>query len=473
MQNNFSSKILLLGIPIYIITILIGYSIFGSNIMPFPWILWHFLVLLFFFGGSYYTFNILKSLSHKSFIKYLFLINIILKLIILTLTYFYFKSEIGIPMLSHKDPFFYHDAGLKIAQEFRHLNFNVVAMFPNSDFSDLGGIVYYGLIYFIFGNSVFIAGIINILFMTSAIILTFKIITQIHSEPVAKLTAIIMSFIPILNLYVGVHLKEIIFIWLIVKGSHLIISGFSKGLKFQNILSLILIIFSLFSFRTVIAFAFILSVITYFVFSENTKIRLAYKILTSAFLLLSFGFIVTYSSINKETNKYYSKGTGNNANSSIIYTLNKERGKHSITTSFLGIPEQIAICTISPFPTLINYKGDHEEIIGIRILIADAFAKGFLSLFFVFGIVNWKELKRNFFITTFLIINIAILSISGLTANYRFFLPTLPFFIYFSAVGLMSKKTTVKKVLLFFYPMILIVIYLFFNYTKLLDYNLI
>ena len=473
MENNiinWNKSILLSGIVIYVIYILIEYYVLGHLMMPISWVLLSCLIVAFFFIGSFVFFKNTQYLGAKQYVRKLVVFNFIIKLIFMTVNYFYYKSIYGIAILGSSDHLEYYRGALELSEYFRNLDFslNSIISFP---LSDRGAYIYYAVIYAIFGDRIFIASFINVIFAIHTIVLFYKTIRIINSEHIARLSAIIISLIPILNYYVGNHLKETFFLWLIILGTYQLIYIFEKNkfILYRFIITLI-VVFSLFLFRTVVALSFIGSIGIYIIAVRD--IKLTYKI--AAIIITTFSILIysTISSINDETDKYYVKYNGQ-PNNSPAYKLKKKRGRTSVVNEFMGLPYQAVLAVIGPLPTIIDKSKtkNYGETIGLREKVPDAIIKAFLSFFFLLGLVKLKNITSNYFFSAFVFSNLFVVSISGHALMYRFLIPVMPFFIYFSVLGLVSKNKLKK--FYYLYMFVIIIIYYVFNETKLIDFHLI
>ncbi len=466
MSERIKINIFFLGIPFYVITILLIYFLLPVKLIPDYWLLGQSGLVVYFFTGIILFYRSTIVFSTNKFIKTLVFVNIIIKLSALILTYLFLKEQYGVGIITTSDYYFYYSTGIKIGNNI--LNFFTLT----KDFalSDTGAFIYYGAIYFIFGNSIFFAGLVNLFFATWSVVLLYKIIQLIDTDKVARLSAVIMSLIPILNFYVGIHLKEIIFIWTILFTTYqLIISFQTKNLKLLKFILISLLIIYLFTFRTVIAIFFILSIVIYLFWSKNISLSLLSKIGLIFVVGMSMFVFFSVSSAGDETDKYYQASESDQT--ILSYNVIKKRGKNSIASSFIGLPPQMIMTLTGPYPTFINTNLEKLSKITHYSQIADTFVKSFLSFFFILCFFDIRFVKKNIFFASFNILYIITLSIGGLSLLYRMFLPILPFYIYFASVGISKFKS--KNYLIFtLYLIGIIILYVYFNYSKVLDYSL-
>jgi hypothetical protein len=453
-------------IALFLATNAFMYFLSSEIYLPESWFIGQFLVILFFFIGVPFVYNNTIYLDQKSFIKRIIQINAVIKVLVLLYSYYFFKDSFGIGIMGHKDAFWYYKTGVQISQNIS--NFFIIT--KNIPLSDIGAIIYYTIIYYVFGDFIFVAGLVNLFFSISSVVFFYKIILIISTENVAKLSSIILSFTPILNYFVVIHLKEIFFVWLILVATYLLLDAFeNKKFNFYRTSTYISIGIALFFFRTVVGLVFFTSLSSYLLFFPNIKLQIIYKILTSILLALALAFFIFNSTLAEETEKYYSKS--DQSENLLTRGIEQGRGAGSVVKYLTGSNTQVFLALIGPFPTLIRYKMERESVINLYAQIADAFIKSFLFFFFIFSLINLKILKSNIFISSFLIANLLVIAIGGVALLYRMFLPILPFYIYFSVLGMqnLNKKKTYFFIL---YTFLILMLYIYFNYTKIIDLQL-
>jgi len=458
MNKKININILISGIAFFFITIILAYGLLGVQIIDIEWVMGQSFVLVFFFYATTLFYKYSNQLSSNTFIKALIFFSVGIKLMAFLFTYFYFKEIFDLPILGKADAYRYHIISKKIEENFE----NIFSLTANIPLSDKGAYFYFSSIYAIFGSHIFVVGLVNILFATHSVFLFYKTLKIISKENIARLSAIILSFIPILNYYLGLHLKEIFFIWLIIYATYLIIITFET--RKRNGLNLVLIIIlglSLFAFRTVVGLSFFASLAIYLLFSSKIRIPFFFKILSVTIIIVAMVFFSLTSGVSDETEGYYNIAERGTSYAAV------HLGKTSVFKSFVGLPFQVFLIVTGPYPNLLEIKNDANYGITRYALISDSFIKSFLGFFFLLGIIRKKNLLNNIFITSFLFINILVISIGGFGLIYRMFLPVLPFYIYFSVLGLKSLKN-IGQFGYYMYILIIIAIYMFFNYSKVL-----
>ena len=454
------------GLFFYLLTLVLATALFTGKIISPTWLLGQTAVISYFFIGVIVVFNLTVNLNPNRFVKSIVLVNVIVKFGALLISYFYFKDQFGIGIINDSDYHGYYKTSTYLAK-----NLNQLPQFINSTpMSDIGAYAYFVSIYYIFGDNIFITGLVTLLFATHSVVLMYKIVRQINTELIAKLTAIVMSLIPILNYHIGLHLKDLFFIWIVLVGVYNLYKVFlNMKLSFWRLLIILTSIISLFFFRTVVALVFIMSIGSLMLLSKSIKLHLVYKILTIVLLLASLLMLFFLSSASEEVEKYYN--TTENTQTLIVNEVNETRGEKSLASSFLGLPSQIFMSINSPYPTLIDNNLPVISKITRYSQIADGFIKAFLAFFFFLSFIDISFLRRNIFMSSFIIVYIVVLAIGGMSLLYRMFFPVLPIFIYF-AVAQFSKINKVKYLYFILYLVMMIAIYLYFNHIKMIDYNL-
>ncbi|MBI9066032.1 MAG: hypothetical protein JEZ09_01990 [Salinivirgaceae bacterium] len=456
MNKKLNINIFLSGIVFFFITIVLSYSFLGINIIDVEWVLGQSFVIVFFFSATTLFYKYSIQLSSNTFIISLLFISVVIKVLALLFSYYYFIEVFNFPLLGKSDAYQYHKYSKIIAES----SLNIVAMTSYLPLSDQGAYFYFSSIYKIFGANIFIVGLVNVFFAIHSVFLFYKTIRVISKENVARLSAIVFSFIPILNYYIGLHLKEIFFIWLIIYGTYLIIIIFeTKRRSIINLILLLIIGLSLFAFRTVVGLSFFASLAIYLLFSSKIQMSFFVKFISLIIILFSLVFFMLTTGVSDESEMYY--GIAERGTSYTEVNL----GKTSVFKSFVGLPFQVFIMLTGPYPNLVDIKNDKHYGITRYALISDCFIKSFLGFFFLIAIIRKRVLQNNIFITSFLLIYMLILAIGGFGLLYRMFLPILPFYIFISILGLQFFIKR-RQFAFYVYIFIFVGIYLFFNYSK-------
>jgi hypothetical protein len=146
-------------------------------------------------------------------------------------------------------------------------------------------------------------------------------------------------------------------------------------------------------------------------------------------------------------------------------------GKSSSIKKIITIPTQVVLIFIGPFPTYIDVYSEKVAKFTRAMYIPDYFVKSFLMFFIIIGILYTKP---NLFINIFVSSYLLALIWAGFVLLYRFYIPILPFMIYYALKGI--EYVTMRKKILKTFPLYFILVfsvYLFFNIIKAINFNLI
>jgi len=404
MSLIWTKKIAFYLIAFYLITILIGYFIFAQYFLSVEWLAFQFFVIVFFAIGGVIFFDKTKLLSDKKFIKQLFWWSFFIKLIIVFFNYYIFNLGNGFPFMINSDPVGYHKWGEQVLLNFNKGNFNVFRFFPNSDLSDLGGKVYYGSIYYLFGNfgnKIIIARIFNAFFASLTVVYFYKIIRYINNVDVARTSAVLFMLFPIFNLYAGTHYKESIFLFFVMLSAYESYKiFFVKQYKYTDVIWLILSIIASFFFRNVIGPVLILSAMGLVLFNFQKKFSLGIGI---SFTIVIMVLLISYINMFKPETEQFAEGA-DTYTEQVIKQTKRNTGGHFSFGNFFTTPFMFIATMPAPIPTIVNDISIRKDFdFGLKTLLSSAFTKGFLAFWAILGIffLFKNSLKDNSYILLF------------------------------------------------------------------------
>ena len=475
MRIIWTKKLAFLLIGFYILIMLIAFVMFGRNLIGFEWVLLQFFVIVFFAIIGIILFDTTKLFSEKKFIKNLFIVSFLIKIIVVIINYNVFNIINGFPFIMHSDSFAYHEWGEQLARNFNKGNFNILNVFQNSDLSDLGGKVYYGLIYYLFGSfgdKIIIARIFNAFFASLTVIFFYKTIRFISKLDIARSSAILFMLFPIFNLYVGTHFKESIFLFFIMLSIYKTYQIFYyKKYKKIDVIWLVVSIIANFFFRNVIGPVIIFSLLGLVLFNFKKKFSGGLGV---SFIIIFFILLISYQSLFKSETEHFAEGSDTYTEQVIKQTNRNKSGKFSFG-NLMSAPVMLIATMPAPFPSVVEDKTlvSKDFRFGLNTLMSSAFIKGFLAFWAVLGIffLFKNNFKDNSYFLLFFGAYYLIISISGNGFIIRYLMPLIPFFIYFAVVGMNKYKKYYFSFIV--YIIVLTTIILYYNYTKLNGFGVI
>ena len=245
LPKQFSSR----AIFIYLATLAVVTIIFFRHAMKLEFIVmgvvW---VLLFFMLSSRYTFRWL-ALDEGRYVRKLFFTALVLRLIWITFSFFYYLAKTGVPFeFGSSDALAYHDA----AVWFNDMGWTVTMDYQNSrSIGDRGYPIYLTVLYSIFGPRVYLVRVIKCLLSSWMCVMVYRMAKRSLGEEVGRMAGIFCCLMPNLIIHCGMHLKETEMIFLTVASLATADKMLHKSqLKAWDVVLEALLVVSLFFFRS-------------------------------------------------------------------------------------------------------------------------------------------------------------------------------------------------------------------------------
>lgn len=448
------------AIGLYILLIIATQIVFYGNALPvFPMILGFIQVVSFFYFTYYFSLK-WKNRPAASLIKNILKYSLIIRLIYVFASYFFYLYMTGEPFeFSAADSKAYHETASLYSSMLQNGSL-ITYLKESGGISDLGYTVYLSLIYFITGDSIIIARIIKAILSAYTVIFIYKIAYRNFGESAGRLAGIMAMLLPNFIYYSGMHLKETEMVFLTLafaERADYVIKMSQISLK--KILISLLLGFSLFFFRTVLAVAALFAFFTAITLSKSRYHNFQKRIIM---LLVFFVFaaLVTSSTIVNEVSRYWGERSTNQENSmNARYSgAGNQFLKYAKTSIFAPV------ILFAPFPTLLNIPVQQNAML-INGVIFTRNVYAFFILLAFFYIYKEKSYRKYLFIITFLLTYLAILAASKFALAERFHLPALPFLVIFASYGITKLN---KKNAKFYIPYLVFVFFivLVWNWIK-------
>ncbi len=432
--------------------------------MPIHWMIFGLIEVVCFF---YFSSNLsLKwnKISTKDFIKKLFFTALIIRVIYVIFTYFFYDSMTGIPFeFQSADAFGYHNEAIWINKLYQNQQLiSKYGPYIGERYSDAGYPVYLSIIYFISDNSILFTRIMKAILSAYTCILIFKICRNNFGEQTARIAGLLAMLFPSFIYYCGLHVKETEMIFLISlfieRGDNLIRN---QHFSYLNLLLVISVGFSLFFLRTIVGVSAFFALFSVLLLSENRFIQTGKKIAigiwaTVALLLLLGG------ALQNEISKYWEDRGTNQLQSMKARAEVADGNKFSkYGTSAIFAPFML----IAPFPTLVNVETQQNQMMLNGGFVVKNII-GFFILLALILLIKTKEFKKHILILAFLLIYLGILALSKFAISERFHMPIYPILLILTAFGI-SKIN--KKSAKYYVPYLFLVgaIIIGWNYFKL------
>ena len=418
------------GIVLYIISLAAVSAVFYSYAMDFVWMFFGILcILLFFIFSNIFTVR-WHNLSVKSFTKKLVITAVLLRLVWVIFSYFFYQYQTGIPFeFDAADSLGYHEEAEELSgQPWAWVWYSLFV--SRNSVSDSGYALYLTIIYKIFGPNIMIVRLLKAFYGAVTCLLLYKLASRITNENVGRMTGIFATLMPNLIIYCGLHLKETEMIFLMVafleRADYVLRE---RHYTLWNILFPLLLAGTLFLFRTVLGAVAFLSFITAVIFSPNSSIKKGRKLAMFFWVFLAIA-VMAGGTIQNEVEGYWE---GRETNQDLKRTQQELRGNQwaKYATATVMAPMEFVI----PFSTMVD-TGQENQLV----MHAGNFVRNFMGVFVlitlftaVFVKKNWRELSL---VGSFVIGYLSVVALSGFANSERFLLPGLPVLIILWAIGI-------------------------------------
>ena len=398
-----------------------------------------FFVIFFFVLSSNLTFK-WSNLDEKIFVKKVFWLALILRLIWVVFSYYYFIWMTGKPfMYGAADAIGYDGEARWINALYNADMMHVYFLdYLKGGYSDAGFPLYISFFYYFSDSSIILIRIVNALLGAWSVILVYKLSIRNFGEKTAKIAAIITAVMPILIFYCGLHLKEVIMTFLLVffieRADYFLYAKAPKNLL--TFVFTVVLGFALFCFRTVLAAVAFLSFFINTVFSSNSKIKNSKKVIF-IILIIFVGLYFLKTKFKNEVGQYYSDKGTNLQKKMVSYSRGNKLAKYGKASVFMPV------ILIAPFPTIVDVGQKKLQIVSGALYIRNILA--FFTLLGIIYIFKRKILRNHLLILGILCGYLIVLANSGFALSERFHYPIIPFIIILAAFGITKFRSAHRK----------------------------
>jgi hypothetical protein len=433
---NFTNKAI-----VYSLTVTLGISTFFLKyFMPVELLLAGLLIIIFFFFGlNYYSKN-WRNLPYTVFEKKLFFFSLLFRLIFVF--YMYLLTSLIEPLsfpfeLGAADSWLYHGVAQKLANNPLGEYFKILNEQMQSK-SDFGFPIFQSLIYKVFGGYTFPVRLINCILGSYTVVYLSRLSYFIFNEAHAKLTGIIAMLFPSLLWFSAIQLKETLMLFMIVTiFYHAIRMNEQHRIRLKSLLTIILLSFFLFYFRTFLAVLTIISVLVYYTLSSLRILSLK-KVLIISCIFLGSIILVNKGGINKDIGEVYTEGA---VSGYLAKNLNAEaRRVGNINYEQTSVTPMIVLSSfITPFPTLLNTEPRQIRIIAH---FQNEIVRNLIYYFALLGliIIVKNHLRQGSILVFFISGYLYVITNAGNSFQDRFHLVMIPFIIVAVSVGMIQSS---------------------------------
>ena len=455
LQEFIPKSVTSIAMLTYVAAIMCCNILFASHILNWQW--W-------FFGaievlGFFYFANRLSKqwfyLKPIHFTQKLFWMALFLRLLWVVVSYFLYQHWTGTAFsIEAADELFYNEVAQYAADMMRDSDWNIYSNIQDysggTQFSDIGYPIYLTFVYWIFGNSIFVARVIKALLGAWTVILMYRLTTRNFGEQTGRMVAIMCALMPNLIYYCSFQLKEVEMVFLAVlfieRADHLLRQG---KLAFLPTATLMLIPAVMFTIRTALAAVLVMAFFCTVILSSERVVSWGRRTLMLVMAILFAGMILmTSTSIGQDIQQMWqTRGSSQRTNmewraerTDMAGGLNNRFAKYAGAAVFAPM-----IFTI-PFPTMSEVPGQENQ----KMIHGGNFVKNILSFFTIAALImllvsgDWRKYVLPLAVLCGYLV---VLVFSSFAHSERFHLPILPLTLMFAGYGIskMNEVWWIKK----------------------------
>lgn len=427
----FPKQIAQKGIYIYLGSLLVVSLLFLDYAMSWPFLLLNMVWVTGFFLLSSTFSKKWRQLPPKMFVRNVFWVALGLRWLWVVVSYIYYTAVTGVPFeFSAADSLWYYEESMgnrnaNLADVWRYL-------FVNADsISDSGYVFYLSILSKITGESIMLPRLANSVFSAFTCVLLYRLAQRNIGEEGGRMTAVFACFMPNFVFYCGLHLKETFMLFFVVayleRVDYLIRS---RKYNLWTILVPVLLLASLFTFRTVLGIAGAVAFGTAVVFTNTSVVGRGKRA-----LLITWGVVAVLAFAggviqNEVEGLLEERETNQTAKRDWQTAKGNQWAKYATATVMAPM------MFVLPFPTMVDVDEQYNQ----QMLSGGNYVRNFFGGFVLLAVFSAVFLKKNWrdlsLIGAFVIAYLGMVSASGFANSERFLLPGLPILLIATAYGI-------------------------------------
>ncbi len=433
----------------YVAAIICCNLLFASQMLAWQW--W-------FFGaievlGFFYFANRLSKhwfhLKSVHFAQKLFWTALFLRLLWVFISYFLYQYWTGTAFsIGAADELFYNEVAQYAANMIRNGDWNIynniyVYSGKKVAFSDLGYPLYLTFVYWLFGNSIFIARVLKALLSAWTVILMYRLATRNFGEQTGRMVAIMCALMPNLIYYCSFQLKEVEMVFLAVlfieRADYLLRKG---NLAFLSTVTLMMIPAVLFTIRTALAAVLVMAFFCTIILSSERVVSWGRRTLMLIIAILFAGMtLMTSTSIGQDIQQMW-QTRGSKQKENMEWRAERKDAAGGLSNHFAkyaGAAVFAPMIFTIPFPTMNEVPGQENQ----KMIHGGNFVKNILSFFTISALVlllisgDWRKYVLPLAVLCGYLV---VLVFSSFAHSERFHLPVLPLTLMFAGYGISKMK---------------------------------
>ena len=441
----FPKQISYHAISVYLIALIAISLFFSSYAMAWGYMVVGISCVLGFFLLTAFWSNSWRTRPRESYILYIFLVSVALRLAWVIFSYYYYTKVTGVPFeYGAADSIGYHEEASWLAESPWSVAWQWYFGEVFYGISDMGYPLYLTILYKIFGIHIIIPRIIKAFLSAYTCVLIYRLSSRSFGEDTGRMAGIMCALMPNMIIYCGYHLKETEMLFLEVafleRMEYLLRA---KRWNFINIVIPILLAGSLFFFRTVLGAVAIFAFATATLFSNTPSMKKGWKRSAiigwgvAALAIASGGTAIT------EVEALWEEREDHQEQKRIEQTLRGNQWAKYATGTIMA-----PMAFVLPFSTMVDVDqqyGQQEKHSGnfIRNFM------GFFAILAVYEAIRRKKWRDFALIGSFVIAYLGVVSLSGFANSERFLLPGLPLLIMMWAYGISTLRAQTYRMLNF------------------------
>lgn len=395
-------------------------------------------VILFFYGANVLT-KKWGAYSPAFFVKKVFQVGLIVRLIWCLFIYYFNIDHYGTPIGSLEDTEFYMSVAKECAEGLANGSFAFLDVWFNNynvALDDIGYPIFLGLQYLITFNisDIVIPFIFKSIFGAYSCVLIYKVAKRHFGEAVGRIAGIMCMFYPQMIYWCGGMMKEaeMVFLccWFVERMDAVFMS---KQLSWKALINGTLLALSLYLFRSALGIVAFGVIFIALLLSDKTFIKGTQKIVVSIVVVLVM-FVSIGGQMKSQFDVMYGKVLGGGQEENMEWRSNRKGGNE--LAKYAGAAVFAPLIVTIPFPTMVAANPD--QVYQMQ-MAGGNFIKNVISFFVIF-VLFWlvinKEWRKHAFILFFMLGYLAVLVVSGYAQSGRFHMPIMPLEVLFAAYGI-------------------------------------
>ena len=371
-----------------------------------------------------------RNMPAKRFLVRIGIVAFVLRLAWVVFSYFFYIEQTGVPFeFKAADSLAYWEDGAWLATE----KWSVVVDYLFKDrgrVSDSGYLFYLAALYKITGPGIFVARVFKCVWSTATVLLVYVLAKRNMGEECGRLSAVMACFMPNLIIYCGLHLKETEMLFLM--GAYLERADYLLRSKRYNVWTIavpVVILASLFTFRTVLGIAAAFAFLSGLIFTTTSVIGRQKRVVLIVWVVIAAATLMGGTIRNEVEGLWEDRGS-NVASKRMEQTSRGNQWAQYVTGSVMA-----PMMFVLPFPTMVNVDEQYNQ----QVVSGGNYVRNFFGGFVLLAVYtalfvkkNWRDLSL---LGSFAIAYLGIVSMSGFSNSERFLLPGLPLLLIMASYG--------------------------------------